>query len=110
MNLCSNDGQRIFDACVFGVLAVGALGSLAGAAYSIYLLGWWGIVGFVTFFLFMPVQVGIHCSIYICQKVIYYVTLEIEAQSIFSVNIFTNSYLDTSKYVGSASPIITLTL
>ena len=57
MNLCANDGQRLFDACLLGVFAIGAFGTIVGAAYSIYLLGWWGILGFVTFFLFLPVQV-----------------------------------------------------
>ncbi|XP_067948420.1 ATP-binding cassette sub-family C member 5-like [Watersipora subatra] len=57
VNLCANDGQRLFDATMLGVFSLGALTSIIGAAYSIYLLGAWGILGFVTFFSFLPVQV-----------------------------------------------------
>ena len=57
MNLCANDGQRLYDACMMGVFALGGIASVAGAGYAVYLLGAWGILGFVVFFLFLPIQV-----------------------------------------------------
>ncbi|KAF6016862.1 ABCC5 [Bugula neritina] len=57
INLCANDGQRIFDACLSGVFSLGAFISLVGAAYSVYLLGLWGLLGFGVFFLSLPLKI-----------------------------------------------------
>lgn len=59
VNLCANDGQRLFDACMLGVFALAGIASVGGAAYSIFLLGAWGILGFAIFFLFIPIQASI---------------------------------------------------
>ena len=57
VNLCANDGQRLFDVWVMGAFAVSGVAALVGSGYAVYLLGWWGLLGFFIFFLFLPLQV-----------------------------------------------------
>ncbi|KAF6040457.1 ABCC5 [Bugula neritina] len=59
VNLCANDGQRLFEAAILGVFTIGSIGSLGGALYAIHLLGAWGILGFSVFFMFIPIQCAV---------------------------------------------------
>ncbi|KAF6041457.1 hypothetical protein EB796_000239 [Bugula neritina] len=43
VNLCANDGQRIFDCILFSVYVFGSVPVVGVAVYSVYLLGIWGI-------------------------------------------------------------------
>jgi len=57
VNLCSNDGQRIYEAVLNAPFILSAIPAIFAAAYAVYLLGWWGIFGFAIFFAFTPIQV-----------------------------------------------------
>ncbi|KAF6027749.1 hypothetical protein EB796_013938 [Bugula neritina] len=57
VTLCANDGQRVYDALRMSVHIFGGLPPIIGAVYSVYLLGPWGLFGYVIFFGFFPIQV-----------------------------------------------------
>ncbi|KAJ8310779.1 hypothetical protein KUTeg_012644 [Tegillarca granosa] len=53
--MCSNDGQRLFDACSIGPLLIGGPFILAcGIIYSVFLIGPWALVGGAIYILFYP--------------------------------------------------------
>lgn len=55
VNICSNDGQRLFDACAIGPLLFGGpIVLLYGTVYSAFLIGPWALVGSATFIGFYP--------------------------------------------------------
>ncbi|XP_077988244.1 ATP-binding cassette sub-family C member 5-like [Glandiceps talaboti] len=59
VNLCGNDGQRIFDACQFGpYIIAGPLLAVGVIVISVVFLGWWALIGSLVFILFYPFQVG----------------------------------------------------
>jgi len=57
INLCANDGDRLLYLCRDSVAVTGMVGCICGVVYSMFLLGPWGLLGFVVFFLFFPIQV-----------------------------------------------------
>ncbi|XP_077987901.1 ATP-binding cassette sub-family C member 5-like [Glandiceps talaboti] len=60
VNLCANDGQRIFDVCQFGVFIVaGPLLGIGIIILSGVYMGVWGLIGSMVFILFYPVQFGL---------------------------------------------------
>lgn len=58
VNMCSNDGQRLYEAFIFGSLSFAGVPAIGGAIYTISLVGLWGMLGFGIFFLFIGIQVG----------------------------------------------------
>lgn len=58
MNLCANDGQRIYDAITYSSFLFSLIPTIGAAVYSGFLLGVWGLVGFAIFFGFVPIQVS----------------------------------------------------
>ncbi|XP_052104159.1 ATP-binding cassette sub-family C member 5-like isoform X3 [Mytilus californianus] len=55
VNICSNDGQRLFDACAIGPLLFGGPVVLVyGTIYTVFLIGPWALVGSATFLAFYP--------------------------------------------------------
>lgn len=55
VNLCSNDGQRLFEACAIGPLLIcGPVVLLYGVVYTAYLIGPWALVGSATYITFYP--------------------------------------------------------
>ncbi|XP_070538168.1 ATP-binding cassette sub-family C member 5-like [Ptychodera flava] len=59
VNLCGNDGQRIFDACQFGpYIIAGPLLAVGVIVISVVFIGWWALVGSFVFVLFYPFQLG----------------------------------------------------
>ncbi|XP_006823925.1 ATP-binding cassette sub-family C member 5-like [Saccoglossus kowalevskii] len=60
VNLCANDGQRIFDACQFGPFVVaGPLLGIGVIVLATVYMGIWGFMGSLVFIIFYPVQVGL---------------------------------------------------
>ncbi|KAF6025479.1 ABCC5 [Bugula neritina] len=56
VNLCANDGQRLYEALLHAAFAVSAIPVIGASIYAVHLLGPWGIFGFVVFFAFIPFQ------------------------------------------------------
>ncbi|XP_075870988.1 ATP-binding cassette sub-family C member 5 [Nelusetta ayraudi] len=55
VNMCSSDGQRMFDAAVVGsLLAGGPLVAVLGVAYNLFVLGPTSLLGSAVFILFYP--------------------------------------------------------
>ncbi|XP_037534347.1 multidrug resistance-associated protein 5-like [Nematolebias whitei] len=55
VNMCSSDGQRMFDAAAVGsLLAGGPLLAVLGVAYNLYILGPTSLLGSAVFILFYP--------------------------------------------------------
>ncbi|XP_078785939.1 ATP-binding cassette sub-family C member 5 isoform X1 [Oryzias latipes] len=55
VNMCSSDGQRMFDAAALGsLLAGGPLVAVLGVAYNLYILGPTSLLGSAIFILFYP--------------------------------------------------------
>ncbi|XP_069104067.1 ATP-binding cassette sub-family C member 5-like isoform X2 [Argopecten irradians] len=55
VNLCSNDGQRLFEAAAIGPLLIGGPVVLVyGIVYTVFLIGPWALVGSATYLLFYP--------------------------------------------------------
>lgn len=53
----SNDGQRMFDACVFAPTIIGGpVVTICGIAYILWILSPMALFGMLAFFLFYPVQ------------------------------------------------------
>ncbi|XP_052058941.1 ATP-binding cassette sub-family C member 5-like [Mytilus californianus] len=53
VNICSNDAQRLFDACAIGPLLIGGPAILVyGMIYTVLLIGPWALVGSATFLAF----------------------------------------------------------
>lgn len=67
VNMCSSDGQRMFDAAVVGsLLAGGPLVAILGVAYNLFVLGPTSLLGSAVFILFYPAMVsscGDHMSL-----------------------------------------------
>lgn len=60
INLFANDGQRIFDLVVLGVLIIGGpVVGVGGVVYILWLLGPHALFGMLAFLLFYPMQVGL---------------------------------------------------
>ncbi|KAI8482476.1 Multidrug resistance-associated protein 5, partial [Branchiostoma belcheri] len=60
VNLCANDGQRLFDATSFFILMCGAPAIfILGFCYTLYLIGPASLLGCSMFILFYPFQAGI---------------------------------------------------
>jgi hypothetical protein len=58
VNICSIDGQRIYNAFAIGPMVIGGpLISVVGCSYVIYLVGPWALVGATIFLLYYPYQV-----------------------------------------------------
>lgn len=58
INICSNDGQRLYEAVSVGpLLAGGPLVALLGLSYTAYFLGPTALLGSTVFVLFYPVMV-----------------------------------------------------
>lgn len=59
VNMCSSDGQRMFDAAVVGsLLAGGPLVAILGVAYNLFVLGPTSLLGSAVFILFYPAMVS----------------------------------------------------
>lgn len=59
VNMCSSDGQRMFDAAAVGsLLAGGPLLAVLGVAYNLYILGPTSLLGSAVFILFYPTMVS----------------------------------------------------
>ncbi|XP_033760188.1 LOW QUALITY PROTEIN: multidrug resistance-associated protein 5-like [Pecten maximus] len=55
VNLCSNDGQRLFEAAAIGPLLFGGpVVLLYGIVYTVFLIGPWALVGSATYLMFYP--------------------------------------------------------
>ncbi|KAL5004806.1 hypothetical protein ScPMuIL_018262 [Solemya velum] len=55
VNLCSNDGQRLFEACAIGpLLAGGPVVLVFGVVYTVFLIGPWALIASLTFLAFYP--------------------------------------------------------
>lgn len=65
MNLCANDGQRLYEALLHAAFAVSAIPVIGASIYAVHLLGPWGIFGFVVFFAFIPFQVSTQTLVFI---------------------------------------------
>lgn len=60
VNICSSDGQRIYEAVSVGcLLAGGPLIGILGLSYSTYFLGPTALVGSAVFIIFYPTMVGV---------------------------------------------------
>lgn len=60
VNMCSSDGQRVFDAAVVGsLLAGGPLVAVLGVAYNLFVLGPTSLLGSAVFILFYPTMVSV---------------------------------------------------
>lgn len=58
INICSNDGQRLYEAVSVGpLLAGGPLVALLGLSYTAYFLGPTALLGSTVFILFYPAMV-----------------------------------------------------
>lgn len=58
VNICSNDGQRLYEAVSVGaLLAGGPLVAVLGLSYTAYFLGPTALVGSTVFILFYPAMV-----------------------------------------------------
>lgn len=58
INICSNDGQRLYEAVSVGpLLAGGPLVALLGLSYTAYFLGPTALLGSTVFILFYPTMV-----------------------------------------------------
>uniref|UniRef100_A0A674N4C6 Si:ch211-221f10.2 n=1 Tax=Takifugu rubripes TaxID=31033 RepID=A0A674N4C6_TAKRU len=61
INICSNDGQRLYEAASVGpLLAGGPLVALLGLSYTAYFLGPTALLGSTVFILFYPAMVRFH--------------------------------------------------
>jgi len=58
VSLCANDGQRLYDAVQYGPFVFSVIPVIGATVYAGYLLGPWGIFGFVIFFAFIFFQVS----------------------------------------------------
>lgn len=59
VNMCSNDGQRMFEAAAVGsLLAGGPLVAVLGVAYNLFILGPTSLLGSAVFILFYPTMVS----------------------------------------------------
>ena len=57
--MISNDGQRLFDVCLFGPTIIGGpIVTVCGIGYILWILSPIGLLGILVFFLFYPVQVN----------------------------------------------------
>lgn len=58
MNICANDGQRIFDAVTFAPLVLmGPLVIIGGIVYLLKVIGPWSLLGLAVFVVFDVLQV-----------------------------------------------------
>ena len=58
VNICSNDGQRIFEVFAIGPLLIGGpFILLLGIVYTVFLIGPWALVGSATYLAFYPFMV-----------------------------------------------------
>lgn len=68
MNICSNDGQRLYDAFAIGPLLIGGPVILMyGIIYTAFLIGPWALVGSATYLSFYPFMVNTYI-IYLDQR------------------------------------------
>lgn len=59
VNMCSSDGQRMFEAAAVGsLLAGGPLVAVLGVAYNLFILGPTSLLGSTVFILFYPTMVS----------------------------------------------------
>lgn len=59
INVCSNDGQRMFEAAAVGsLLAGGPIVAILGMVYNVIILGPTGFLGSAVFILFYPAMVS----------------------------------------------------
>lgn len=59
VNMCSTDGQRMFEAAAVGsLLAGGPLVAVLGVAYNLFILGPTSLLGSAVFILFYPTLVS----------------------------------------------------
>lgn len=59
VNMCSSDGQRMFEAAAVGsLLAGGPLVAVLGVAYNLFILGPTSLLGSAVFILFYPTLVS----------------------------------------------------
>ena len=59
VNLCVNDGHRLFECALFAAFMVGAPAmTVAVITYTTITIGWPAILGCLTFFVFYPIQVA----------------------------------------------------
>lgn len=59
VNMCSSDGQRMFEAAAVGsLLAGGPLVAVLGVAYNLFILGPTSLLGSAVFILFYPTMVS----------------------------------------------------
>lgn len=59
INICSNDGQRMFEAAAVGsLLAGGPVVAILGMIYNVIILGPTGFLGSAVFILFYPAMVS----------------------------------------------------
>ena len=57
MNVCANDGQRLFDAVTFAPLVlVGPFVLVGGLIYLLKVIGWPSLAGIGVFFIFDVIQ------------------------------------------------------
>ncbi|XP_056005289.1 ATP-binding cassette sub-family C member 5-like [Ostrea edulis] len=55
VNICSNDGQRLYEAFAIGPLLIGGpVILLYGIIYTVFLIGPWALVGSATYLMFYP--------------------------------------------------------
>ncbi|XP_043273528.1 multidrug resistance-associated protein 5-like isoform X1 [Venturia canescens] len=60
INMMSNDGQRMFDACVFAPTIIGGpIVTICGITYILWILSPMALFGILAFFLFYPIQYSI---------------------------------------------------
>jgi len=58
INVCVNDSQRIYDAILLTPLLFMTVPILFMVAYSTYLIGYWGLLGFIVVFGSILIKVG----------------------------------------------------